>query len=203
MWVDGEAVGPACAAWEDVGGVVAAGECGHEELVEGGAADALPGLIDVAVFVDPDAACVDELFDAHGRGVEADLKDTVLGEVDEVDAAVAEGAGGVSDAAAAGEGAAGAECAAFLRAAAAAPADASPDGLAGAGRGDFVGQAGDDGEEPEGAAGDVDERAHQVTLVSRWRARALWRSARHCSVFASVQRSHRHPRWYAATVPHG
>lgn len=145
-----------------MGGVVAAGERGWEEAVEGVAARGFPGLVDVAELFDVDAAGGKQFAEAGAAGVEADLEHAVFGEVDHVDAAVFEGAGGVADAFAAGEGAAGAECSAFLDGAAAALADASPEGLAGPAGGVSVAEADGDAEEAELAAGEVNEGRHRL-----------------------------------------
>lgn len=157
---DGVAVCPAGAAWDDVGGILAAGECVREHAGEGVAAGVFPGLVYVAVLVDVDAAGVEELAEAVGAGVEADLEDLVLREVDEVDAPVLEGAGRVADATAAREGAAGAESAALLDGAAAAGAHAPPDRLAGSAACVAVAETLADSQEPEGAVCEINERRH-------------------------------------------
>lgn len=140
---------------------MAAGECGFEDAVEGAAAGGLPGLVDVAELLDVDAAGGEEFAETGAAGVEADLEDPVGRVVDQVDAAVFEGAGGVADAFAAGEGAAGAERAAFLDRPAAAVAEAPPAGLTGPAGGDPVGQADRDAQATVLAAGEINESRHR------------------------------------------
>lgn len=165
--VDGVAVGPSGAAGYHVGCVVAVGERGWEEAGEGVAAGGLPGLVDVAELFDVDAAGAQQLDEAGAAGVEADLEDAVFGVVDHVDAAVLEGAGGVADAFAAGQGAAGAERAALLDGATAAPADAPPAGLTSPARSDPVGETDRDTEKAELSAGEVDKGRHDQLPASR------------------------------------
>lgn len=178
---ESEAVGPAGAAWEDVLGLLTTGESWWEELSERLAADAFPGLVDVAVLVDEDSAGGLQLDQSACAGAPSDLEDAGLGEDDDVDAAVAECAGGVAHTAPAGLRATSPEGAAFLRRAATARADAAPHGLACTAGERAVAEALVHGEQPELLAGEVNERAHYRNHLELSR----------CAIATSVARARR------------
>lgn len=124
---DDERLGPSAAAGHDsVRPCGAVGECRGEELTEGAEAGLLPGLVDIAVFVDQDAAGLLQCTDALTAGAPSDLEDAELGPVDQIDAAVAQVSGGIANALTARECAAGTQSAALLGGVAPAGADAPP-----------------------------------------------------------------------------
>lgn len=165
MRLDEEALRPAAAAQQDPVGAVRtglgrAGERLRELAPEQIEADPLPRLVGSPCVEQDLGAGLAEHFESGAAEASADLEDAEGGPVGDVGGAVFEHAGGVADAAAAREGAAGAECAAFLDAAAAACADAPPHGLPGAGWGHLVREPQHDGELPEHLPGEVDQSTH-------------------------------------------